>query len=118
LRHHILSNGLTIDPHWLVALFRAKTATRTRKLVETLLFSAVDRWRSHTTHRWSKMQIVNPKLICRSNSVARKLERDLSCGPSVGFSKGNDRILSWIRGNEKDFQLRYGAGRPQGARAK
>ena len=64
------------------------------------------------------MQIVNPKLICCSNSVARKPERDLGCKPNVGFSRGNDRILAWIREDEKDFQLRYAAGLPQGARAK
>jgi hypothetical protein len=119
LRHQILGNGVTDDPHWLVALFGAKTATGARKLIETVLNSAADRLRrSHTPQHWSKMQIVNPKLICCSNSVARKPERDLGCKPNVRFSKGNDRILAWIREDEKDFQLRYAAGQPQGTSAK
>lgn len=39
----------------------------------------------------------------------RKAERVLGWQPKIGISEGYDRILDWIRENEEDLRLQYGA---------
>jgi dTDP-D-glucose 4,6-dehydratase len=48
----------------------------------------------------------------------RKAEKVLGWKPKVGISEGYDRILAWIRENEKDLRLLYAAAQPQSAGAK
>jgi CDP-paratose 2-epimerase len=48
----------------------------------------------------------------------RKAEKVLGWKPKVGISEGYDRILAWIRENEKDLRLLYAAAQPQSTVAK
>ena len=48
----------------------------------------------------------------------RKAEKVLGWKPKVGISEGYDRILAWIRENEKDLRQLYAAAQPQSAGAK